>query len=90
MEVIMHPLSGRGTKGKDPLSFIQPPVDATKVTVREDVRKEGVVVRCEEFYRFGMKSNCSVSSILGTGLKANIYWGDRDRKQFTFSAIEGM
>ncbi|XP_075239461.1 uncharacterized protein LOC142335019 [Convolutriloba macropyga] len=65
-----------------------PPVDATKVTVREEVRKEGVVVRCEEFYRFGMKSNCSVSSILGTGLKANIYWGDRDRKQFTFSAIE--
>ncbi|XP_063710414.1 uncharacterized protein LOC134838971 isoform X2 [Symsagittifera roscoffensis] len=65
-----------------------PPLDATKVSVGEGVAKEGVVVGCGEYYKYGVKSNCSVSSIVGTGLKVDIYWGDRDRRQFDYSRIE--
>ena len=69
--------------------IFQPPLDATKVSVGEGVAKEGVVVGCGEYYKYGVKSNCSVSSIVGTGLKVDIYWGDRDRRQFDYSRIEG-
>ncbi|XP_075248551.1 uncharacterized protein LOC142341475 [Convolutriloba macropyga] len=65
-----------------------PAIDATSVVVREPIRKEGVIAECSEVYRYGMKANCSVTSILGTGIMAKIYWGDKDRKEFDFSRIE--
>ncbi|XP_063725907.1 uncharacterized protein LOC134853881 [Symsagittifera roscoffensis] len=67
-----------------------PAIDATSVTVVESIRKEGVVASCGPtgIFRFGLKANCSVTSILGTGVMAKIFWGEKDRKQFDFSRIE--